>query len=650
MEQPAFGWGLGSFDKIFQLVRPRPLSRPIASTSTATSTPTPTGCSPATRKWVLGRYSARRVVRTASAPIIAGRPRSRIPCRLICSPVAASFFVRVGGVPVWQSGGGDCLLVLFLFRRAALPAASAAMPDSVPVRRPRHEFALPHFHPHPRQKRTGQSPEACIESARFAGEIVVVDSGSTDGTREIAESLGAQVIDFKWNGQLPKKKNWALAHVAWRYEWVFILDADERITPALATELQQVVAAPACNGYYVNRRFWFLDGWLRHCGYYPSWNLRFFRHALGRYEELAGGGDTGSGDNEVHEHVVLTGAKLATCGAEMDHYAFPAIDVWVEKHNRYSNWEARQLVGGTGATSATLDPGSRPQTAPLAPRFPSPVSPLLRFFYHYVVRAGFLDGYRGFVFCRLMAFYEIPQRRESRRTAAKSRLMTVMRDASPLPPRAIFLNRFGWPEEPATAQLLADLSASLAAAGSEVTVIASRPTGIGGHPPARNARGRDRPARARHPLGPVRNAGQGGGFSDVPFSRLAATRLRRAARRRGGGHDRSAAAWHRRVACCPAVWRANFPLGSGCLSGNRPEPDRPSLAASRPAAAQSRVAEIGWLRDPWLRHGRNPRPSRRGCGENHSFTKLGAGRAHGPAACSPPTPSAPPGTSRASSS
>lgn len=247
---------------------------------------------------------------------------------------------------------------------------------------------------------------ACVESARFAGEIVVVDSGSTDGTLEIAESLGVRVVDFRWDGRLPKKKNWSLAHVRWKYEWVFILDADERITPALAAELQQVVAAPTYAGYYVNRRYWFLDGWLKHCGYYPSWNLRFFRHALGRYEDFPDTGDTGSGDNEVHEHVVLTGTAGYLKG-EMDHYAFPTIDIWVEKHNRYSNWEARQLVAGPVHTNSALDPGlaRRRRLKNLAAHLP--FRPLLRFFYHYVIRAGFMDGYRGFVFCRLMAFYEL---------------------------------------------------------------------------------------------------------------------------------------------------------------------------------------------------------------------------------------------------
>lgn len=267
--------------------------------------------------------------------------------------------------------------------------------------------------------------EACLASCQFADEVVVVDSASTDGTPELAARLGATVIPFHWNGAFPKKKNWALRNVAWRHEWVFILDADERITPELADELRRVVAAPSADGYYVNRRFWFLDGWLRHCGYYPSWNLRCFRHRMGAYEQLPSLADSSSGDNEVHEHVILQG-RTAHLRGEMEHYAFPSIEVWIEKHNRYSNWEARLLnTAGehTTASSAALTPtlARKRWLKRLARRLP--FRPLARFLYHYVFACGFLDGYRGYVFCRLMAIYEFvstAKARELRRRAASS--------------------------------------------------------------------------------------------------------------------------------------------------------------------------------------------------------------------------------------
>ncbi|MGD1030229.1 MAG: glycosyltransferase family 2 protein [Opitutaceae bacterium] len=262
---------------------------------------------------------------------------------------------------------------------------------------------------------------ACLESARFADERIVVDSGSRDGTREAALAGGAQVVDFGWNGKFPKKKNWALSNVPWRNEWVFVLDADERITPALAEEIGRVIASPQADGYYVNRRFWFLDGWLAHCGYYPSWNLRLFRHRLGRYEQFTGVEDTGSGDNEVHEHLILNG-RAGRLVHEMDHYAFPTIESWVEKHNRYSNWEAALLVSGPAAPAAALDPSlaRKRRLKGFARRLPG--RPTLRFLYHYVLRAGFLDGYRGYVFCRLMSFYELmssAKAAELRRRAAR---------------------------------------------------------------------------------------------------------------------------------------------------------------------------------------------------------------------------------------
>jgi glycosyltransferase involved in cell wall biosynthesis len=247
----------------------------------------------------------------------------------------------------------------------------------------------------------------CLGSVSWSDDVVVVDSGSREGTLEAARASGARFVDFTWNGQLPKKKNWALENVPWKNEWLLILDADERVTPELAEEIHATVRQPAADGYFINRRFMFMGRWIKHCGYYPSWNLRLFRHRLGRYERLHGG-DTGSGDNEVHEHVVLNGAT-AYLKHDMLHFAYPDIYTWIEKHNRYSNWEAQVEVMGRGADREAQDIGSR-----LAKRRAlrewsrrMPFRPTSRFLYSYILKRGFLDGYAGYVFCRLLASYEM---------------------------------------------------------------------------------------------------------------------------------------------------------------------------------------------------------------------------------------------------
>lgn len=253
--------------------------------------------------------------------------------------------------------------------------------------------------------------EECIRSVEFAEEIVVVDSHSTDGTTDAAWKLGAEVIAFGWNGKYPKKKNWALDNVKWKHDWVLILDADERITPELAREISDVINTDEYNGFYINRCFMFMGGWLKHCGYYPSWNLRLFKHRLGRYEKIGISGDAGSGDNEVHEHIVLQG-KAGYLKNEMLHYAYPAIDVWIEKHNRYSNWEARVMSEsdkGTQNTKLKAKPfGNILERKRWIKKmaFYMPFRPSLRFLYHYIWKHGFRDGYRGWVFCRLLAWYE----------------------------------------------------------------------------------------------------------------------------------------------------------------------------------------------------------------------------------------------------
>ena len=246
----------------------------------------------------------------------------------------------------------------------------------------------------------------CLDSVKWADEIFVVDSQSTDGSLAIAQEHGARVVQFHFDGTWPKKKNWALENLPFRNEWIFILDADEVLPPGAEEEFARAIAsAGETAGYWISRRFMFMGRWLRH-SYYPNWNLRLFRHALGRYEKLSDA-DTHSGDNEVHEHVIMQG-PTGRLRCEMEHYAFPSVEVFVEKHNRYSNWEARVSVDRRLSRSAAQIRSStverRRKLKLLSQRLPC--RPLLRFLFIYIWQKGFLDGREGYYFARLHAVYE----------------------------------------------------------------------------------------------------------------------------------------------------------------------------------------------------------------------------------------------------
>jgi len=246
----------------------------------------------------------------------------------------------------------------------------------------------------------------CLKSVQWASEIYVVDSKSTDATGQIAESFGASVVQFEYNGGWPKKKNWALTHLPFRNEWVLLLDADEVLCEGGREEIQRVLKSKSeISGYWINRRFMFLGKRLKHA-YYPNWNLRLFRHSLGRFERLVEG-ETNSGDVEIHEHILVKGAtgRLKT---ELEHYAFPSVESFIEKHNRYSNWKSRfeweLKKKGTPSLLQDRRVNLRRHLKLLSRKLP--MRPLLRFWYIYFVQRGFLDGIEGYYFAQLHACYE----------------------------------------------------------------------------------------------------------------------------------------------------------------------------------------------------------------------------------------------------
>ncbi len=253
----------------------------------------------------------------------------------------------------------------------------------------------------------------CLTSVAWADEVWVVDSHSTDETVALAELHGARIIQFDWQAGGPKKKNWALENLNFANEWVLLLDADERVTRELVAEIRQLwEQGNQAEGYYLNRKLIFLGRWIKHCGWYPSWNLRLFKHRMGRFEQLKTQDIQHTGDVEVHEHVIFSG-QAAYLKNDLLHEDFKSIYHFIERHNRYSTWDARVYfnLANDAAGGDVITPsfwGAPVERKRFIKRWWArlPARPLLRFIWMYVIKRGFLDGRAGLLFCSLMMMHE----------------------------------------------------------------------------------------------------------------------------------------------------------------------------------------------------------------------------------------------------
>jgi glycosyltransferase involved in cell wall biosynthesis len=217
-----------------------------------------------------------------------------------------------------------------------------------------------------------------LASVRWASEIVVVDSGSTDTTLDIARDAGARVIEEPWKG-FAAQKNSAIAHATG--DWILSLDADEEVSPELAQEIQAILAGePAFSAYRIPRLNHFLGHPLRHGGYWPDPKLRLFRRGTAQFA-----------DRPVHETMEMieemigeSAAPLGRLRAPLIHHCYPTLTDYVEHMNRYSSIAAEALVASGRCGSSWLW---------LA--WHGLLNPAATFLYNYVFRLGFLDGQAG---------------------------------------------------------------------------------------------------------------------------------------------------------------------------------------------------------------------------------------------------------------
>ncbi len=207
----------------------------------------------------------------------------------------------------------------------------------------------------------------CLESVNWADEIVVVDSGSTDRTEEIAVGYHARLYHEPWQGYGHAKQA-GLSYATG--EWILSIDADEVVTEELVGEIKRVVSAEGGpDGYYMPRRTNFLGRWILHCGWYPDPLLRLFRRQKGRFDEAA-----------VHEKAIVEG-ETGRLKGELLHYSYPDLETYFEKFDRYTTMGAEKALA-RGKTAGWFDIVVKP-----------PVS----FFKHYISKQGFRDGLEGFI-------------------------------------------------------------------------------------------------------------------------------------------------------------------------------------------------------------------------------------------------------------
>ncbi len=213
----------------------------------------------------------------------------------------------------------------------------------------------------------------CLQSVRFADEILIVDSGSQDATREIAKRHGARFLHQDWLGY-GKQKQFAVERAA--HDWVLCLDADERVSPELAHRIQDALRAPAYFAYDMPRCNRFMGRWLRHGEGYPDPNLRLFHRGHARWS-----------DDPIHEHVVTT-EPVERLHGDLLHETESTLAEYLDKQNRYTTLQAERLhAQGKRVTAWRVV-----------------LSPMARFIKFYFLRLGFLDGLPGFVHIAIGCF------------------------------------------------------------------------------------------------------------------------------------------------------------------------------------------------------------------------------------------------------
>lgn len=240
---------------------------------------------------------------------------------------------------------------------------------------------------------------ACLAALSWCDDVLVVDSGSVDDTLNIAAAYGARILERPFDS-FANQRNFGLEAGAFKNEWVLHLDADEVVTPAFIAALDQLQAPVGIDAYQVPSKTMFFGRWLRYAGMWPSYQVRLGHRDRLRFTQV------GHGQREA-----LPSERVGMFAEAYLHYSFSqGLEPWLRKHLRYAADEADELVRQrTGAAAPAHGGGiatGRRAIKSLVGRLPLTQRPFLKFFYVYIVRAGFLDGGRGFAYAFMLGVYE----------------------------------------------------------------------------------------------------------------------------------------------------------------------------------------------------------------------------------------------------